>query len=169
VKQLTKRTPTAKLPPASRSAKTNGKRMFVQGSGNSAWARRWRDLQSLYVCDIGDEASLSEFQLGLIDTAATLRCELERMEGQLSMGNVIDMDMYARIAGHYSRIAVKLGIEKRSMKNITPPSVADYIAHIHQRDADAAAKQREEASRREADVVQRVDDAIEQHEEDVTS
>jgi hypothetical protein len=166
MKQLTKRRPTAKLPPTSRSAKTNGGRQFVAGNGNSAWARRWRDLQSLYVCDIGDEASLSEFQLGLIDTAATLRCELERLEGQLSMGNTIDTDMYGRIAGHYRRIAATLGIEKRSMKNITPPSVKDYIAHIHQRDADtAAAKAQREASQIEADVVQRVDDAIEQHEE----
>src|ERR1035441_10902319 len=124
------RTPPASLPPQQRSAKTNGRRQFVDGNGNSAWARRWRDLQSLYVGDIGDAGSLSEFQLGLIDTAATLRCELERMEGQLSLGKTIDTDAYGRIAGHYRRIAATLGIEKRSMRNVTPPTVEAYLAHV---------------------------------------
>jgi hypothetical protein len=130
MKTLTKRTPTASLPPQQRSAKTNGRRLFVEGSGNSAWARRWRDLQSLYVNDIGTEDSLSEFQLGLCDTAATLRCELERMEGQLSLGKTIDTDAYGRIAGHYRRIAATLGIERRSMRNVTPPTVEAYLAHV---------------------------------------
>jgi hypothetical protein len=111
---------------------TPRRRMFVKGSGTSAWARRWRDLQSLYVNDIGpDESSLSEFQLGLCDTAATLRCELERMEGKLSLGETIDTDAYGRIAGHYRRIAATLGIERRSMRNITPPSVEAYLAHVN--------------------------------------
>jgi hypothetical protein len=136
MKTLTKRTPTASLPPQQRSAKTNGRRQFVDGNGNSAWARRWRDLQSLYVGDIGSEG-LSEFQLGLCDTAATLRCELEKLEGQLSLGSSIDTDLYGRLAGHYRRIAATLGIEKRSIRNITPPTVESYLAHV--------AKQREAA------------------------
>jgi hypothetical protein len=136
MKTITKRTPTASLPPQQRSAKTNGRRQFVDGNGNSAWARRWRDLQSLYVGDIGDAGSLSEFQLGLCDTAATLRCELERMEGQLSLGKTIDTDAYGRIAGHYRRIAATLGIERRSMRNVTPPTVEAYLAHVNkQREA----------------------------------
>ena len=136
MKTIAKRTPTASLPPQQRSAKTNGRRQFVDGNGNSAWARRWRDLQSLYVGDIGSEG-LSEFQLGLCDTAATLRCELEKLEGQLSLGNSIDTDLYGRLAGHYRRIAATLGIEKRSMRNVTPPTVEAYLAHV--------AKQREAA------------------------
>ena len=130
MKTITHRSPAVSMPIKQRSAKTNGKRVFVDGTGRSAWARRWRDLQSLYVRDIGDEDSLSEFQLGLIDTAATLRCELERMEGQLSLGKTIDTDAYGRIAGHYRRIAATLGIEKRSMRNVTPPTVEAYLAHV---------------------------------------
>ena len=137
MKTLTKRAPTVTMSPQQRSAKTNGRRSFVDGNGNSAWARRWRDLQSLYVNDIGDAASLSEFQLGLIDTAATLRCELERLEGQLSLGNSIDTDLYGRLAGNYRRIVVTLGIERRSMRNVTPPTVEAYLAH-KQKQSEAA-------------------------------
>jgi hypothetical protein len=38
----------ATIPASSRSAKTNGRRKFVDGDGRGPWARRWRDLQALY-------------------------------------------------------------------------------------------------------------------------
>ena len=76
---------------------------------------------------MGGTSTLSEFQLGLVGTAATLRCELERLEGQLSLGGAIDTDLYGRIAGHYRRICSELGIERRQ-RDVTP-SVADYVAH----------------------------------------
>ncbi|THD65336.1 MAG: hypothetical protein E7813_15350 [Bradyrhizobium sp.] len=112
-----------------RSGVTNGKRMFVDGSGKSAWARRWRDLKILYANDL-DPNSLSEFQLGLIATAATLRCELERLEGQLSLGEKVDIDTYSKIAGHYRRIAESLGLQK-NLRDVTPvPSVDQYLEHV---------------------------------------
>jgi hypothetical protein len=117
-----------------RSGVTNGKRMFVDGSGKSAWARRWRDLRTLYANDL-DPNSLSEFQIGLIATAATLRVELEHLEGQLSLGQRVDIDLYTRIAGHYRRIAESLGLQK-NLRDVTPvPSVDEYLEHV--------AKQRE--------------------------
>jgi hypothetical protein len=105
--------------PRTRSAKTNGRRLFVDGDGRGPWARRWKDLKNLYEDDLGGSSTLSEFQLGLIGTAATMRCELERMEGQLSLGEAIDVDVYGRIAGHYRRICETLGIERRK-RDITP-------------------------------------------------
>jgi hypothetical protein len=92
------------------------------------WARRWRDLQALYADDLGGESSLSEFQIGLVGTAATMRCELERLEGQLSLGEAVDTDVYGRIAGHYRRICETLGIERR--KRDVTPSLADIAAEI---------------------------------------
>ena len=53
------------------------------------------------------------------------------MEGQLSLGKNIDTDTYGRLAGHYRRIVATLGIERRSMRDITPPSVEAYIAHLN--------------------------------------
>jgi hypothetical protein len=108
----------ATIPAASRSAKTNGRRKFVDGDGRGPWARRWRDLQALYADDLGGASTLSEFQLGLIATASTLRCELERLEGRLSLGENIDVDQFGRLAGHYRRVCETLGIQRR-MKTIT--------------------------------------------------
>jgi hypothetical protein len=113
---------------SSRSAKTNGRRRFVDGDGRGPWARRWRDLQILYSDDLGGASTLSEFQLGLVGTAATLRCELERLEGQLSLGATVDIDLFGRIAGHYRRCCETLGVERR--KRDLTPSVADYVAHL---------------------------------------
>ena len=123
-------TAVAAMPPASRSAKTNGRRRFVDGDGRSPWARRWRDLKALYCADLGGEDTLSEFQLGLVGTAATLRCELERLEGRLSLGDSIDTDLYGRVAGHYRRICSELGIERKA-RDITPPTLAEIADEIH--------------------------------------
>ena len=78
-------------PANTRSRVTNGRRMFVEGDGRGPWARRRRDLEALYSDDLGGAAFLTEFQLSLVATAATLRIELERLEGQLSIGTPVDL------------------------------------------------------------------------------
>jgi hypothetical protein len=117
----------APIAAACRSRKTNNRRLFVDGDGRGPWARRWRDLQALYADDLGGASTLSEFQLGLVGTAATLRCELERIEGRLSLGEDVDLDQFGRLAGHYRRICETLGIERR--KRVLP-SVEDYVASL---------------------------------------
>jgi hypothetical protein len=112
------------MPARCRSAVSNGRRKFVDGDGRGPWARRWRDLQTLYADDLGGASTLSEFQLGLISTAATLRCEIERLEGRLSVGEDINIDALGRVAGHYRRICETLGIERRR-RDITPPTLDD--------------------------------------------
>jgi hypothetical protein len=126
----------ATMTPACRSAKTNGRRAFVEGDGRGPWARRWRDLQALYADDLGGASTLSEFQCGLVGTAATLRCELERLEGRLSIGEAIELDQFGRLAGHYRRICETLGIERR--KRDLTPSLAEYLAQKHGDDEAAA-------------------------------
>jgi hypothetical protein len=117
------------LPPTARSARTNGRRLFVDGDGRGPWARRWRDLQALYADNLGGASALSEFQLGLVATAATLRCELERLEGRLSLGEAIDLELFSRTAGHYRRLCETLGIDRRK-RDITPTSLAEIAADI---------------------------------------
>jgi hypothetical protein len=74
----------------------------------------------------------------LVGTAATLRCELERLEGQLSLGGAIDTDLYGRIAGHYRRICSELGIERRQ-RDVTTPTLADIAEEIAAEEAERAA------------------------------
>ncbi len=116
------------LPCRQRSAVTNKRRLFVHGDGNSAWARRQRDLRFLYTNDIGPEATLSEFQLSLVSVASTLRTEIERLEGKLSLGEDVDLDLLGRLIGHFRRVCETLGIQ-RVKRDITP-SLADIADEI---------------------------------------
>ncbi|ACK52001.1 conserved hypothetical protein [Methylocella silvestris BL2] len=109
----------------SASAVTNGSKAFIQGDGNSPWYRRFKDLLALHVDDLGGEPALSEAQMSLCRRAATLEVELERIEGQLSLGNAADLDAYNRHAGGLRRILESLGIERRK-RDITP----DFKAYV---------------------------------------
>jgi hypothetical protein len=108
-----------------RSAVSNGRRLFVDGDGNSAWSRRYRDLIVGHVSDMGGRDMLSEAQLSLIKRASTLELELEQAEGRLSKGEQIDLDSYGRAASHLRRILESLGLQRRS-RDVTP-SLADIL------------------------------------------
>jgi hypothetical protein len=105
-----------------RSAVTNGKRVFVDGDGNAAWTRRWRDLVTAHVGDLGGAAILSEAQSSLVRRVATIEIELEQLEGKLSKGEAVDLDAYTRAASHLRRILESLGLERKA-RNITPPTL----------------------------------------------
>jgi hypothetical protein len=74
---------------------------------------------------MGGRDQLSEAQLSLIKRAAAMECELEQMEGKLSMGESVDMDVFARVTGHLRRTLETLGIERRP-RDITP-SLPRYL------------------------------------------
>jgi hypothetical protein len=107
-----KRTPSrAKRP---RSAVTSGRQMFVQGDPNSAWARRFHDLVQGHISDLGGRSIVSEARFALCKRAAGLECELEQMEGRLSLGEEINLDSYGRAASHLRRILETLGFERKA-------------------------------------------------------
>ncbi len=114
--------------PRQRSAVTNGRRAFVDGSGTAAWTRRWRDLVSAHASDLGGPDILSEAQSSLVRRVATIEIELEQLEGKLSKGEAVDLDAYTRAASHLRRILETLGIARRP-RDVTP-SVAEYVAGI---------------------------------------
>lgn len=111
----------------SASAVTNGSKAFIVGDGNSPWYRRWKDLLALHVEDLGGEALLSEAQISLCRRAATLEVELERIEGQLSLGNDADLDAYNRHAGGLRRILETLGIQ-RAKRDLTPSPLTEHFS-----------------------------------------
>jgi hypothetical protein len=108
-----------------RSAVTNGRRLFVDGDGNSAWSRRYRDLVQGHVADMGGRDLLSEAQLSLVKRASAIECELEQMEGRLSKGEQVDLDTFTRAASHLRRLLETLGLERKP-RNVTP-SLADIL------------------------------------------
>jgi hypothetical protein len=68
---------------------------------------------------MGGRSVLSEAQLSLIKRASAIELELEQMEGKLSKGETIDIDIFTRTASHLRRILETLGLERRQ-RDITP-------------------------------------------------
>jgi hypothetical protein len=124
----------------SNSAVTSGRRLFVEGDGNSAWSRRYRDLVAGHVSDLGGREALSEAQISLCRRASAIECELEQMEGKLSLGEEVDLDKFTRAAGHLRRILETLGVTRQA-RDVTP-SLERYIRER------AAATPEDEASSR---------------------
>ena len=114
----------AVIDPRQRSAVTNGRRLFVQGDGNSAWSRRYRDLITGHISDMGGRSLLSESQVSLVKRASAIEVELEYAEGRLSRGEEVDLDSFSRTASHLRRILESLGM-KRVSRDVTPDPL-DY-------------------------------------------
>jgi hypothetical protein len=78
------------------------------------------------VADLGGGDVLSEAEIGLIKRASTLEVELERMEGKLSKGEQIDLDLYGRSLNTLRRTLESLGL-KRVARDVTP-DLRTYLA-----------------------------------------
>jgi hypothetical protein len=98
-----------------RSAVTSGRKLFVAGDPNSAWARRFHDLVVGHIADAGGRDMLSEARLALCKRAAALECELEHLEAKLSQGEQVDLDKFGRAASHLRRILESIGLERRAV------------------------------------------------------
>jgi hypothetical protein len=116
--------PVAK-PSKIRSAVTNGARSFILGDGNSSWYRRFKDIVELHISDLGGHQGLSEALLSLVRRAATLEVELERLEGQLSLGAEIDLDAYSRVTNTLRRTLESIGL-KRVAREVESPLVKHF-------------------------------------------
>jgi len=119
-----------------RSAVTSGRKLFVAGNPNSAWARRWFDITQGLVSDAGGRDRMSEAKFALCKRAAALQCELEQLEGRLSQGEEVDLDKFGRAASHLRRILESLGLDRKP-RNV-PPSIEDYARHVRDRSGASA-------------------------------
>src|SRR5262249_37435201 len=79
------------------SAGTSGRRLLIGGDPNSPWARRYRDLVTRHIGDMGGRDLLSEGELSLIRRASALECELEGMEARMSQGEQVNLELYGRL------------------------------------------------------------------------
>jgi hypothetical protein len=93
-------------------------------------------LLELHLDDMGGRDSLTEAQVSLASRAAAIEVELEQLDGQLSKGESVDLDVYCRAASHLRRILETIGIERVS-KDVTP-SLADIVARHRAAEAKEA-------------------------------
>jgi len=129
--------------PDQRSAVTNGKRLFVRGSqgdGNGVWARRMRDVIALHVSDLGGWDAVSEAEKSILRRAATLTCELERLEARFSNSDHSprdgDLQTYQRLTNTLRRALEAVGIQRRP-RDVTPPTVDVYLGSLNRSKAES--------------------------------
>ena len=73
---------------------------------------------------------LSEAQLSLIRRAASIECELERLDALLSRDKPVNLTEYGRATSHLRRLFETLGVE-RTARDVSPDITPDdYIARL---------------------------------------
>jgi hypothetical protein len=100
----------------------------------SPWVRRCRDLIELHVADLGGEENISVAERSLIRRAAVLTTELEQLEVKFATAGCgakpDDLDLYSRAAANLRRLLESIGLKRRA-RDVTPPDIADYVAHVN--------------------------------------
>ena len=98
---------------------------------------RLRDLIDLHVSDLGGDASISAAERAIVQRAATLICELERMERAFALAGEAApdaLDLYQRTAGNMRRLLESVGLDRRT-KDITP-DLPTYLASVARKAAE---------------------------------
>jgi hypothetical protein len=118
-------TAIARRKPEARSRVSNGADVLPGVDGRSIVARRYRDIQSQIIADMGGADRCSEARVQLIRRFAAAAVLAEMMESRLANGEAIDAQEHAHLSSTLVRIASRIGLERRS-KNITP-TLRDYL------------------------------------------
>jgi len=116
-----------------RSAIANGK-LLPGVDQRSTWVRRCRELLADHIADLGGQENTSAAERSIIRRAAVLTVELERLETRFASAggaSVEDLDLYQRTAGNLRRLLEAVGLRRRA-KEVSPPSVVDYLKHINE-------------------------------------
>ncbi len=115
------------MPRSSRSAVANGSRLHAaEVDGRSVEARRFRDVLSEILSDLGGSEGLSEGQRQLARRGAMLSVRGEMMEAEAVKTGEIDLAAYGSLTDQLGRLFNRLGL-KRVARDATP-SIADIIA-----------------------------------------
>jgi hypothetical protein len=119
--------------PRTRSAVSNGSRLFVVRPGDTAWSRRFSDVLAEIIGDLGGADLLSEGQRQLARRCTTIAIVCEKMEGEAAAGAQIDLDAYGTLTDRLGRAFQRLGLKKQ--RNIGP-TLSEYLASLP-KDGDA--------------------------------
>jgi hypothetical protein len=96
--------------------------------GRTASARRARDLIEAIESDLGGGDRLSEGTRQLVQRAAVLGAFIESCEAQWLGGNAVELSDYLAAINVQRRVLATIGLERRA-RDVTVPTVEDYLAH----------------------------------------
>jgi hypothetical protein len=122
-----------------RTRVANGSALWAGIDGRSLWAKRASELLAATISDMGGDANVSEAERALAKRAAVLTVELERREAAFAQVGAVEdaaLAIYQTTVNTLRRTLESLGLQRRP-RDVSPPSVAEYLAH--------KAKQREAA------------------------
>jgi hypothetical protein len=119
-----------------RSRVTNGRDVLPGVDGRSTLARRFFDISSAILIDQGGADRCSEARVQLVRRFAAASVLAEEMEAKLANGESIDINEHALLCSSLVRLAHRIGIN-RAPRDVTP-SVEDYVAHINNKQEEAA-------------------------------
>jgi hypothetical protein len=100
--------------PELRSRITNHRDLLPGVNGRSAEARRFRDLVSSYVSDMGGLDLCSEIKIGLLRRLAAATVAAERLEARMINGEAVDIGQLCTLASTTVRLASRVGLERRA-------------------------------------------------------
>jgi hypothetical protein len=109
---------------------TNGSALLPGIDGRSAWIRRCKDIIASHLSDLGGDDNTSAAERSIIRRASVMTVELEMLEARFATAGQAserDLDLYIRAAGNLRRLLEAVGLQRRA-KDVTTPSVADYLA-----------------------------------------
>jgi hypothetical protein len=108
-----------------RSAVTNGSKLLVGIDMRSPTARRFRDLVQAYSAEVGGD--LSQTDLAMIKTAASLSLSAELMQADLVNGKPVDLDDLIRLSSEARRLLDAIA-EKAGKRKAAGPTLSQYLA-----------------------------------------
>ncbi len=97
-----------------RSRITNHADLLPDVKGNSAAARRFRDLVRSYIVDQGGLDRCAEVKLGLLRRLAALTVQAEQLEAAQLNGDDVDIAKLCNLDSTILRLSSRLGLERRA-------------------------------------------------------
>lgn len=118
--------------PKNRSRVSNNREILAGIDQRLSIARRYRDLISQIVTDLGGSDRCSETKMQLIRRFASGACLAEGLEARLLNGERVSVSEYAALSSTLVRLAQRIGLARHA--KLIPSTLRDYL---EARDADA--------------------------------
>jgi hypothetical protein len=108
-----------------RSRTTNHKDLLPGLDGRSSAARRFRDLVSAFIVDMGGADQCSDIKMGLMRRLAAVTVQAEVLEAKMINGEQVDIGTLCTLASTTVRLSQRLGIER--VPKLVGPTLTDLI------------------------------------------
>jgi hypothetical protein len=113
---------------------TTGSAVLPGVDNRSEVARRYRDILSAIVSDMGGADRLSEVRLQLCRRFSAAAVMAEQLEAKLARGETIDIGQHAQLVSSMVRVSNRIGLNRRAREIV--PTLEHYLETRADRDAE---------------------------------